>query len=198
MFKTVAFATAVLMGGTGFASAVTISDGEAVITERFEGTILYFGFEKIPESARKFRLFVVGPNGYRAEVETGKRIPKIDLRAFLETKDEPLENRDYPNGEKLYDGTYSYEISFSTDEFVRDREVMDNGRGKKSEGTFQVYTLQGSFLLDGGQIIVFPQDDEKPGEPGKGDDAPSRDEDEGYEAPTTNPRPDFRRDLDKN
>ncbi|WP_425049937.1 hypothetical protein [Psychromarinibacter sp. S121] len=198
MFRTFAFATACLLGGAGLASAVTISDGAAVITERFDGTTLYFRFDKIPESARKFRLYVVGPNGYRAEVETGKRIPKIDLREFLDSKAEPLEKREYPNGDKLYDGYYSYEISFATDEFVRDPEVLDSGREKKSEGTWKVYKLEGRFLLDGGQIIVYAQDEEKPGEPGKGDDAPSRDEDEGYEGTITNPRPDFRRDFDKN
>lgn len=181
MKRIITLAAALALCATG-ATAATISDGGFVFVERFEGTKMWFSPEKAPESARAFSLTVSGPDGFLAEVHTKRRIPSIDLREFLGYTGEDTGGKRPPQGTKeLTDGYYSYELRFATDERLPVPEEVNNGREKPTRVSYRSYALGGSFLLDGGRIIRFEQAEEKPNDdPGKGDDEPSKDFDEGY------------------
>jgi hypothetical protein len=106
--------------------------------QRFEGTTVVFN---VPSNVANLSLSVAGPVDFHASASARSGSPIIDLRRLGAVED----------------GAYTYQLSASTDEKVRTRADLDNGRGNKEAG-FKSVATSGTFQVRNGVIVpVKPQ-----------------------------------------
>lgn len=104
-------------------------------TEQFSDTTVTF---KIDRQFGLLMLTVAGPNGYFASATARTASPIIELKSFG----------------SYDDGSYSYNLTASTDEKVPVRTPLDNGRSDgKADSRFKQISLSGQFLVRGGTIV---------------------------------------------
>ena len=140
-----------LSAGGGFANE--ISDGGIVLINVSSDTVLKFEPVEWPREVAGITIRITGPTGARERggpaydvlVETGTKLPAIDLKEFGE----------------LEDGPYGFEITGTTGEKIKLPEKQNDGRNRPAEFTLLPFRLTGSLLVDGGQIIRFEQFEEK-------------------------------------
>jgi hypothetical protein len=109
--------------------------GEVVAVERFDGTSLGF---LLKNSLSNATLSVSGPDDFHVSVfsETGALM--LDLGKLG-----PVE-----------DGLYKYEITAATDQRLKVRTPLDNGRGTKESITpYKSVAMSGTFLVKDGKIF---------------------------------------------
>ena len=104
-------------------------------TEQFSDTTVTF---KIERQFGLLTLTVAGPNGYFASATARTASPIIELK----------------NSGGYDDGSYSYNLTASTDEKVPVRTPLDNGRdGGRADSRLKQVSLSGHFLVKGGTIV---------------------------------------------
>ena len=83
-------------------------------------------------------LTVTGPEGDRTETFKGKGTPQFALRDMGD----------------IVDGVYSYELTAATDEMVKIKNPINNGRGDAEKTEIpKSYQMTGSFIVSRGVII---------------------------------------------
>lgn len=103
--------------------------------ERFTETGVGFGL-KGPFS--NLTLTISGPNDFHASAFSRDGAPAIDLRQFGAVED----------------GTYAYQLTAATDERVKVRTKLDNGRdGTAAADPLKSVTASGTFNVRGGVIV---------------------------------------------
>ena len=105
-------------------------------TQRLSETQL--GFEPAGNYGN-YTLTVAGPNGFHATVSSKTGTPTIDLRRFG----------------AYDDGTYTYQLTASSDEKVPVRTALDNGREKQPEAMLKGVSLSGVFHVKDRAIVKF-------------------------------------------
>jgi hypothetical protein len=102
--------------------------------ERFAGTSV--GFElKGPYS--NVTLSIAGPNGFHASAFSKSGAPTIDLKQFGDVDD----------------GAYTYQLTASTQEQVKTRTKLDDGRGARATAELKGEAVSGTFHVTGGVIV---------------------------------------------
>jgi hypothetical protein len=101
--------------------------------QRFEGTTVAFN---VPNNLANLSLSVAGPSDFHASATARSGSPTIDLRRFGAVED----------------GSYTYQLTASTDEKIKARSDLDNGRGNKDAG-FKSVATSGTFHVRNGVIL---------------------------------------------
>ena len=105
-------------------------------TEQFSGTTVEFKLEKL---LGVVTLTVAGPNGFNASASARSTSPSIDLRRFGD----------------FDDGQYTYHLTASTDERVKLRTPLDDGRDQKpATEQLKGVSKSGVFNVTRGQIVM--------------------------------------------
>jgi hypothetical protein len=117
----------------GISSAGSAQDLKA--TQRLNETQI--GFD-LSGSYGNYTLTVTGPNGFQASAASKVGTPAIDLRRFG----------------AFDDGTYHYHLTASSDDKVRVKTPLDNGReGGPTDSMLKAVSLSGQFQVKGGTIV---------------------------------------------
>lgn len=104
-------------------------------------------------------LFITGPDDYEREETAARGLPVFRAQ----------------NSGKLVDGLYQYSLSAATDEKVKIKKEIDNGRGDLARDyTLKPFSMSGNFMVKKGTIIavdaantgadVDPEENEADGE----------------------------------
>jgi hypothetical protein len=101
--------------------------------QRFEGTTVAFN---VPANLGTLMLTVSGPFDFYATATARSTSPIIDLS----------------RSGKAEDGAYAYQLTASTDERVRSRSELDNGRDSAQTALKSIAT-SGTFNVRGGVIV---------------------------------------------
>ena len=168
MMKVLAVALVAISAGVVNAQSMEIKDGSIVVRQLSSGTRLGFEPVKFPAGVRGVAIRIDGPGEYEAMVQSGNRLPEVELTKYG----------------KVTDGEYLYEITGGTDEKTLRKEKLDEGRGKDDPSVYEYsnFSLSGRIVVEFGRIVEFEQMVEKGTEdpiPGKDVD----DVDEGYKEP---------------
>ena len=103
--------------------------------QRFSGTVVGFDL-KGPYS--NLTLTIAGPNGFHAGAAAKSGAPSIDLRGFGAVED----------------GSYTYHLTASTDEKVKVRTPVDNGRDARAAAEpLKAVDTSGAFRVKDGTIV---------------------------------------------
>jgi len=105
-------------------------------TQRLSDTQL--GFD-LSGNYGNYTLSVTGPNGFHATASSKTGTPTIDLRRFG----------------AYDDGTYTYQLTASTDEKVPVRTALNNGRDKELDSMLKGVSLSGVFHVKDRTIVKF-------------------------------------------
>lgn len=90
-------------------------------------------------------LMITGPNDFEAEETASRGLPTFRVR-----------------GGRMKDGFYQFTLSAATDEKVKIKRPIDNGRGDSGrDHTFKPFHLSGMFEISRGTIV--PLEDTKDG-----------------------------------
>jgi len=112
-------------------------------TEQFSGTTVEFKFEKL---FGVVTLTIAGPNGFNASASARSTSPIIDLKRLGD----------------FDDGQYTYHLTASTDERIKLRTPLNDGRDKPATEQLQGLSKSGVFNVVKGQIVaVRPNQDRK-------------------------------------
>jgi hypothetical protein len=107
---------------------------------KFSGTIVGF---VLRDSYSNFTLTVSGPNEFHTSAFSRTEAPSIDLgRSPITRMPIPLE-----------DGTYTYQLTAATDEKVRIRTPLDNGRAERTTEHLRGVSTSGTFNVQRGVIV---------------------------------------------
>ena len=82
-------------------------------------------------------LSIAGPNNFSATAFSKSGAPSIDLRRFGSVED----------------GTYTYQLTAATDEKVKSRARIDNGRDQASAEPLKGVSTSGTFNVKDGVIV---------------------------------------------
>lgn len=179
MRKLVIAALSATILGAGAATAVEIRDGDIILFEKFDGSVMQFEPIKWPDDAHGIMLTVETlesksrgskiEEDFVAKIDFGKEIPALDLAELG----------------KLVDGTYVYEITGGTSVKIKKDEKVNNGRSDEPDYNIAGFALSGHFVVEGSKIVVFEQGEEKGSEkPIEGE--PVADNDEGGKSKSEN------------
>jgi hypothetical protein len=123
----------------GLAASLTLGLSTPGLTDdlkaepRFEGTTVAFN---VPANLSNLMLSVSGPFNFHASATARSGSPSIDLR----------------RSGGVDDGAYTYNLTAATDEPVKSRTELDNGRGTAGPGLTSVST-SGTFNVLRGAIV---------------------------------------------
>jgi hypothetical protein len=127
-------AVALLAAGlvAGLASSAVGNDLAA--EQRFTETGVAFDLKR---QYGNVTLTLAGPNGFYTSASTMSGSPEIDLRRFG-----PVD-----------DGTYTYHLTASTDEKVKVRTRLDDGRDTRGAEPLRSVATSGTFQVKDGVIV---------------------------------------------
>jgi hypothetical protein len=108
---------------------------DLAVEAQFSKTKLAFGLKS---SLDNVTLSIAGPNGFHASVSAEDAAPAVDLAKFGAVED----------------GEYIYELTASTDEMVKDRMPLDNGRDGDGAAIRQSVAASGTFIVKDGVIVT--------------------------------------------
>lgn len=128
-----AFGLAVLLAAS-VSGACLAQDLKA--TQRLSDTQI--GFDP-GGSYGNYTLTVTGPNGFHASASSKTGTPSIDLRRFG----------------AFDDGTYTYQLTASTDEKIPVRPGLDNGRDRPASSMLRGVSASGQFHVKNGTIVKY-------------------------------------------
>jgi hypothetical protein len=111
-------------------------------TEQFSETTVEFKLDKL---FGVVTLTVAGPNGFNASASARSTSPSIDLRRVGE----------------FDDGQYTYHLTASTDERVKLRTPLDDGRDQKPTEQLKGVSKSGVFNVARGQIVMVRPNKER-------------------------------------
>jgi hypothetical protein len=121
--------------GTGLALSGPCLADDLVAGELFTGTQV--GFE-LKGTFRHVTLSISGPNAFHVSAEARRRAPTIDL-----ARAGPVE-----------DGLYTYQLHAASDDRVKLRTTLDNGRdGKEPDEISRGIASSGVFRVRNGAIV---------------------------------------------
>jgi hypothetical protein len=104
-------------------------------TEQFSGTTVEFKLDKL---FGVVTLTVAGPNGFNASAAARSTSPVIDLKRLGE----------------FDDGQYTYHLTASSDERIKVRTPLDDGRDKPTTEQLKGLSKSGAFNVVKGQIVA--------------------------------------------
>ena len=123
----------------GLAASLTFGLSSASLADdlkaepKFEGTTVAFN---VPSNVANLMLSVSGPNDFHARATARGGSPAINLR----------------DSGTVEDGAYSYQLTAGTEERVKSRSGLDNGRGNAESG-FKTVSTSGTFHVRNGAIV---------------------------------------------
>ena len=127
-----------LAAGTLAASSIWAADVEVRLQA---GALSFSGGSGFSNA----RLLITGPNDFEAEETASRGLPTFRVR-----------------GGRMKDGFYQYNLSAATDEKVKIKRQIDNGRGDDTRDyTLKPFHLSGMFEISRGTIV--PVEDMKDG-----------------------------------
>jgi hypothetical protein len=104
------------------------------VDRQFTGTEIGF---RAKGSYREFTLSIAGPNDFFASATSKKEAPSIDLRRFG----------------AIEDGAYTYQLTAATDEQLKSRARLDDGRDAGAPVPLRSVATSGTFRVQGGAIV---------------------------------------------
>jgi hypothetical protein len=131
MIKSVRIVVAAVLASGCFGSCLA-DDLQA--EQKFEDAVV--GFD-LKGTFSNLTLSIAGPNDFTATSFSKSGAPSIDLRRFG----------------TLEDGTYTYHLTAATDEKVKSRTRLDNGRDRGSAEPLRSVSTSGTFNVKDGVIV---------------------------------------------
>jgi hypothetical protein len=137
--KSAALGLAALLAA-GIPSACLADD--LLATEQFAGSTVEF---KLGKLYGVVTLTVAGPNGFNASASARSTSPAIDLKRLGE----------------FDDGQYTYHLTASTDDRVKLRTPLDDGRDGRTSEQLKGVSKSGVFNVAKGQIVMVRPNTER-------------------------------------